>query len=82
MTHVFPDAAQFKKAFEDAQENNSKLSGTAVAASSPPAEEEKAEETSEDEGEGAAEGDAPEPTETNSPATDTGDAEKTGGEVN
>jgi len=67
-------AAQFKKAFEDARENNSKLAGNVAAASSPPAEEEKAEETAED----TAEGNAPEPKETNPPAADTRDAEKTG----
>ncbi|KAH9960482.1 RanBP1 domain-containing protein [Russula dissimulans] len=67
------NAALFKNAFEDARENNSKLAGTAAAASSPPAEE-KAEETAK----GVAEGNAPEPTETNPPAADTRDAEKAG----
>jgi Ran-binding protein 1 len=46
--HRFPDAGQFKKAFEDARENNTKLSGTGSAASHPPATE-KPEETVEDE---------------------------------
>jgi len=73
-------AAQFKKAFEDARENNINLAHTAAAGSPPPAE--KPEETaeSEDESEDAAQGNVPETTETNPPAGDTQDAEKTGGD--
>jgi hypothetical protein len=79
-----PDAGQFKKAFEDARENNAKLAGAGSAASPPRATEEKPEETAEDEdesdGEDEAEGNVPAPTETNVPGTETGDSEKTGGE--
>ncbi|KAI9508659.1 ran/spi1 binding protein [Russula earlei] len=74
-------AGQFKKAFEDARENNAKLAGTAAAASPPPVTEEKPEGTeSEGEGEGEAEGNAPAPTETNAPAAETRDTDKTGEE--
>ena len=67
--HHFPVAGQFKKAFEDARENNAKLARAGSAASPPPATEDEPEETSEDEGEGEgeAEGNAPAPTETNVP---------------
>jgi hypothetical protein len=74
--HHFPVAGQFKKAFEDARENNAKLAGAGSAASPPPATEDEPEETSEDEGEGEgeAEGDAPAPTETDVPDVKTGDS--------
>ena len=79
-----PDAGQFKKAFEDARENNAKLAGAGSAASPPRATEEKPEETAEDEdesdGEDEAEGNVPAPTATNVSGTETGDSEKTGGE--
>jgi len=74
-----PVAGQFKKAFEDARENNAKLAGAGSAAT-----EEKHEETAEDEsesdGEGEAEGNAPAPAETGVPGTETGDSEKKTGE--
>lgn len=79
---LFPVAGQFKKAFEDARENNAKLAGAGSAASPPPATEDEPEETSEDEGEGEgeAEGNAPAPTETNVPDVKTGDSDDKGEE--
>jgi hypothetical protein len=63
-------AAQFKKAFEDARDNNAKLAGTAPATLVEDESEETAE--SKDEEEGEADGNAPEGTETNPPAEETG----------
>lgn len=71
-----PDAAQFKKAFEDAQENNAKLASTTAA--TPPAAEDKSEESAESKDESGGEANAPAPGETNPPAAETG--EKTGEE--
>jgi len=83
MTHRhFPVAGQFKKAFEDARENNAKLAGVGSAASPPPVAEDKSEGSieDEDESEGEAEGNVPAPTETNAPDAETGDLEKKGEE--
>lgn len=77
--HHFPVAGQFKKAFEDARENNAKLAGAASAASPPPVNEDKPEETTEDDedkDEDEAEGNAPAPTETNAPGAEIGDSKK------
>jgi hypothetical protein len=78
-----PVAGQFKKAFEDARENNAKLAGAGSAAS-PPRATEKPEETAEDEsesdGEDEAEGNANAPAESDVPGTETGDSEKKTGE--
>jgi hypothetical protein len=76
--HHFPVAAQFKKAFEDARENNAKLAGAGSAASAPPAAEDEPEETTEDDDkdEEETEGNAPAPTETNAPGAETGESEK------
>jgi len=67
---------QFKKAFEDARDNNAKLTG----APPPYTPEEKLEETTEsgdeDEDEGEAEGDAAAPGETNAPAGEPQESEK------
>ena len=68
---------QFKKAFEDAQDNNAKLAG----APPPYTPEEKREETTEsgaeDEGEDEGErGSAPAPSETNPPAGELQESEK------
>lgn len=80
MLHLSPVAVQFKKAFEDAQDNNAKLAG----APPPYTPEEKHEETSdsgtEDEGEGEAKGNAPAPSETNPPAGESQESEKKDGE--
>ncbi|KAH9071649.1 ran/spi1 binding protein [Lactarius deliciosus] len=65
-------AGQFKKAFEDAQANNTKLASASAAAA-----EEKSEETAESKDEVEGEANAPAP-ETNPPATGAG--EKTGEE--
>ncbi|KAF8506026.1 RanBP1 domain-containing protein [Russula emetica] len=67
-------AAQFKKAFEDARDNNAKLAG----APPPYTPEEKREETTEsgDEGEGEAKGNAPTLSETNPPAGEPQESEK------
>jgi len=74
--HLSPVAVQFKKAFEDAQDNNAKLAG----APPPYTPEEKREETTgsgaEDEGEGEVEGNAPAPSETNPPAGESQESEK------
>jgi len=80
MLHLSPVAVQFKKAFEDAQDNNAKLAG----APSPNTPEEKREETTEsgaededeDEGEGEVKGNAPTPSETNPPAGESQESEK------
>ncbi|KAH9048962.1 ran/spi1 binding protein [Lactarius hengduanensis] len=66
-------AGQFKKAFEDAQANNTKLAGASVAAA-----EEKSEETAELKDEVEGEANAPALGETNPPAAGAG--EKTGEE--
>ncbi|KAH9030155.1 ran/spi1 binding protein [Lactarius pseudohatsudake] len=66
-------AGQFKKAFEDAQANNTKLASASVAAA-----EEKSEETAESKDEVEGEANAPALGETNPPATGAG--EKTGEE--
>ena len=60
--HLSPVAVQFKKAFEDARDNNAKLAG-APSAPPPYTPEEKREETTESEGEDEdeAKGDAPAP---------------------
>jgi len=78
----FPVAGQFKKAFEDARENNAKLAGVGSAASPPPVAEDKSEGSAEDEGEdeGEAEGNVPAPTETNAPGVEKGDSDKKGEE--
>jgi len=75
-------AGQFKKAFEDARENNAKLAGVSSAASPPPVAEDKSEGSveDEDESEGEAEGNVAAPTETNAPDAETGDSEKKGEE--
>ncbi|KAF8484480.1 ran/spi1 binding protein [Russula ochroleuca] len=87
-----PDlAGQFKKAFEDARDNNATLTGapssTAPSTAPPPyTREENREETAESESEGEdededeAKGNPPAPSETNPPAGTTEDSEKTGGE--
>jgi hypothetical protein len=80
MIRSLPVAAQFKKAFEDARENNIKLAGAAAAASPPPATEEEPEETAQAESDDGAEGDVPASTESNPPAAETRDSEKTGEE--
>ena len=78
MLHISPVAVQFKKAFEDAQDNNAKLAG----APPPYTREEKREETTdsgaEDEGEGEDEvkGNAPATSETNPPAGESQESEK------
>ncbi|KAH9173405.1 ran/spi1 binding protein [Lactarius sanguifluus] len=66
-------AGQFKKAFEDAQANNTKLPSASAAAA-----EEKSEETAESKDEVEGEANAPVPGETNPPAAGAG--EKTGEE--
>jgi len=73
-------AGQFKKAFEDAQDNNAKLAGAPSTAPPPYSEEEKHEETtdSEPEAEGKTEENAS--SEANPPAEAPQDSEKTGGE--
>jgi len=71
-----PDAGQFKKAFEDARENNTKLASTTAATSA--AAEDKPEEVAESKDEGEGEANAPAPGETNPPAAGAG--EKTGEE--
>jgi Ran-binding protein 1 len=82
MLHLSPVAVQFKKAFEDAQENNAKLAG----APPPYTPEEKHEETSESgaedggEGEDEAKGNAPAPSETNPPSGESQETEKKDGE--
>ncbi|KAI0291741.1 RanBP1 domain-containing protein [Russula brevipes] len=73
-------AAQFKKAFEDARENNIKLAGPAAAASPPPATEEEPEETAQAEDDDEAEGDVRPSADSNPPAAETRDSEKTGEE--
>jgi hypothetical protein len=79
-----PVAGQFKKAFEDARDNNAKLTGAPSTAPPPYTREEKREETAdsdgEDEDEDEAKGNAPAPSETNPPAGAPQDSEKTGGE--
>jgi Ran-binding protein 1 len=81
MLHLSPVAVQFKKAFEDARDNNAKLAG-ATSAPPPYTPEEKHEETSEEEeedegeGEGEAKGNAPAPSETNPPAGEPQESEK------
>jgi hypothetical protein len=80
MLRSLPVAAQFKKAFEDARENNIKLAGAATAASPPPATEEEPEETAQAEGDGDAEGGVPASTESDPPAAETRDSEKAGEE--
>jgi Ran-binding protein 1 len=71
-------AVQFKKAFEDAQDNNAKLAG----APPPYSPEEKREETTgsgaedEDEDEGEVKGNAPTSSETNPPAGESQESEK------
>jgi len=69
-------ALQFKKAFEDAQDNNAKLAG----APPPYTREEKREETvdsgAEGEGEGEVKGNAPAPSETSPPAGESQESEK------
>jgi len=62
-------AAQFKKAFEDARDNNTKLASSATAAATPIAEDKP--EESKDEGEGEA--NAPAPGETNPPVVGAGE---------
>lgn len=78
MLHLSPVAAQFKKAFEGAQDNNAKLAG----APPPYTPEEKHEETTEsgdeDEGEGDAKGNAP--SESNPPAVEPQESENKGEE--
>ena len=79
-------AGQFKKAFEDARDNNAKLAGapsTAPSTAPPPyTREEKHEETTESEGEDEdeAKGNAPAPSETNPPAGAPQDSEDKTGE--
>ena len=76
MFHLSSVAVQFKKAFEDARDNNVKLAG----APPPYAPEEKREETTEsgaeDEGEGEVKGNAPASGETNPPAGESQESEK------
>jgi Ran-binding protein 1 len=67
-------AAQFKKAFEEARDNNAKLASSTAAAASPVAED-KPEETAESKDESEGEANAPAPGETNPPAV--GASEKT-----
>jgi len=71
-------AEQFKKAFENAQDNNAKLAGVPSTAPPPYSEEEKHEETAESEDE--AEENAPASSETKPSAEARHDSEKTGGE--
>jgi hypothetical protein len=73
-----PVAEQFKKAFENAQDNNAKLAGVPSTAPPPYSEEEKHEETAESEDE--AEENAPASSETKPSAEARHDSEKTGGE--
>jgi len=65
-------AAQFKKAFEEARDNNVKLAGTASATLVEDEFEETAESNGEGEDEDEADGNAHEGTETNQPAAETG----------
>lgn len=80
MLHLSPVAVQFKKAFEDARDNNAKLAG----APPPYTPEEKPEEASESgdegEGEGEVKGNAPAPSETNPPGGESQESEKKGEE--
>jgi Ran-binding protein 1 len=80
MLHLSPVALQFKKAFEDARDNNAKLAG-APSAPPPYSPEDKHEETVEsgeedDESEDEAKGNAPVPSETNPPAGEPQESEK------
>jgi hypothetical protein len=67
---------QFKKAFEDARDNNAKLAG-APPPYTPEEKREESTESEEDEGEVEAKEDAPAPSETNPPAGEPQESEKT-----
>ena len=77
MPHLSPVAGQFKKAFEDARDNNAKLAGAAPPPYTPEEKGEEADESDEeDEDEGDAKGDAPAPSETNPPTGEPQESEK------
>lgn len=66
-----PDAAQFKKAFEEARDNNTKLVSSATATSL--VAEDKLEETAESKDEGEGEANTPATDETNPPVAGAGE---------
>ncbi|SRR6266436_2613361 len=86
MIYLSPVAVQFKKAFEDARDNNAKLAGAPPPYSPKEKHEESAESGDEEQGEdrpaiqsfgtGEAKGNAPAPSETNPPAGEPQNLEK------
>ncbi len=74
--HLSPVAVQFKKAFEDARDNNAKLTGAPPPYTPEDKHEETAESGAKSEAEAEAKGNAPAPSETNPPAGEPQDSEK------